>query len=94
MSIEMETYSYIKKYFGDHMMWFLRDCSNVHDELDLILKRWREPHRFYHGEKHLINLLDHFAVGFDNRERFLLNLIALYHDIVYDPLKSDNEEKQ
>lgn len=62
-----------------------------------ILNRWNEPHRFYHNMEHLNDLFRQIKNAFDDKEYDKLIyekllLIALFHDIIYDPLSSDNEE--
>lgn len=62
-----------------------------------ILKRWNEPHRFYHNVDHLKDLLTQIKNGFDRKEYSIgtyekLMLVALFHDIIYDPFSSINEE--
>lgn len=62
-----------------------------------ILARWRESHRAYHTEEHLEDLLQQIvALPMDaymtQKKREKLILAALFHDIVYDPRRNDNEE--
>jgi pantetheine-phosphate adenylyltransferase len=63
-----------------------------------VLGRWREPHRYYHNEKHLQFLLEeieslaqqgHISVA----QKEVLLMVAFFHDAVYDATTSDNEEK-
>ena len=56
---------------------------------------YAEPHRHYHGERHLdscLRMLDGVA-GLDEHERRVLRWAILWHDSVYDPERSDNEER-
>jgi predicted metal-dependent HD superfamily phosphohydrolase len=62
-----------------------------------ILNRWNEPHRFYHNREHLNDLFRQIKNAFDKKEYDKLTydkliLVALFHDIIYDPLSSNNEE--
>jgi pantetheine-phosphate adenylyltransferase len=56
---------------------------------------WNEPHRGYHTTKHLHDLLQQIQTTPDlsEKQREMLMLTALFHDIVYDPTRTDNEER-
>jgi len=63
-----------------------------------IRNRYKEPQRFYHNENHLNELLslivfleDKFLIN--KQEASILTIIAFFHDAIYDPMASDNEEK-
>lgn len=63
-----------------------------------ILDTWNEPHRTYHNLNHLNDLISQINEDFGNgiinqNEREKLTLVALFHDIVYHPNRTDNEEK-
>lgn len=61
--------------------------------LEDILLRWNEPHRCYHNQTHLDDLLtkiESLSVKEDDRD--VLIVAALFHDIVYDPSSKENEE--
>lgn len=67
-------------------------------DFNKIQQSWTEPHRFYHTEQHLAKLLRGIEEIYQKKEitqeeRKILLLAAYYHDIVYDPTKTDNEEK-
>lgn len=59
-----------------------------------ILQYYNSPKRFYHNLNHIEELLLYF-IDFKNdiinKEPFLFAIF--YHDIIYDALKKDNEEK-
>lgn len=59
-----------------------------------LLARWHEPHRKYHTLSHLDDLVDQIQRCdlLTEKERNLLFLATLFHDIVYDPTRTDNEE--
>jgi predicted metal-dependent HD superfamily phosphohydrolase len=68
--------------------------------LDDLLARHREPHRRYHTATHVMWVLrhiDHIVGAGDERwmsphvDRDAVRLAALYHDVVYDVHRSDNE---
>ena len=59
-----------------------------------LLARWSEPHRHYHTVNHLAAVLarlDELA-GYAS-EPAAVELAAWFHDAVYDPYASDNEEQ-
>jgi len=66
------------------------------------LKQWQQPHRYYHGLGHLSDLLRCISdipleemeiMGLGLHEREILEIVALFHDVVYDPRKKNNEEQ-
>ncbi len=71
-------------------------------EFEAVLARHREPHRRYHGERHVRWVVRHAqqlaaqleAQHADGNPRVDLGAViaaAFYHDAVYDPQASDNE---
>jgi predicted metal-dependent HD superfamily phosphohydrolase len=56
----------------------------------LIIQRHSEPHRHYHTLRHLEHMLSQLPAS----HVFAREMIAatLFHDIIYDPARSDNEE--
>ena len=57
-----------------------------------IVARYSEPGRYYHTMEHLQNMYRHLQAIFmhiDKKEEVLFALF--YHDIIYDPLRKDNE---
>ncbi|MEU2333469.1 hypothetical protein ABZ608_07655 [Streptomyces sp. NPDC013172] len=61
---------------------------------DALLDRWQEPQRRYHTPAHLTAVLDHI----DTLEEYaddpdLVRLAAWFHDAVYAPDRSENEER-
>jgi predicted metal-dependent HD superfamily phosphohydrolase len=65
-------------------------------DYNILLNMWNESQRAYHTQNHLIELIDQIN---ENKSRLSqkqyekLMLCALFHDIVYDPMRQDNEEK-
>lgn len=55
-----------------------------------VIKRYNEPHRFYHTQKHICDLISVLI----NRQQLTdeLFLTAVYHDAVYWPSSATNEE--
>ncbi|MGC0331184.1 putative metal-dependent HD superfamily phosphohydrolase [Streptomyces sp. SAI-170] len=61
---------------------------------DNLLTRWQEPQRHYHTLAHLVAVLDHV----DTLERYaadadVVRLAAWFHDAVYLPDRSENEDR-
>ncbi|MET8470267.1 hypothetical protein ABZY90_06475 [Streptomyces sp. NPDC006422] len=61
---------------------------------DNLLGRWSEPQRKYHTVAHLTAVLDHIDVLEEHAEEpELVRLAAWFHDAVYRPDRSENEER-
>jgi predicted metal-dependent HD superfamily phosphohydrolase len=58
-----------------------------------LLDMWNEPHRAYHTDSHLNDLVRQIAEcdEVNDHEREMLYIAALFHDVVYEPWRSDNE---
>lgn len=58
---------------------------------DAVLGRYNEAHRFYHTTAHLLDVVTQLSKleVFDDE----LFLAAVYHDAIYNPQATDNEEK-
>lgn len=59
---------------------------------------WEQPHRYYHNLSHLKFLWDgiltlKYKQAISEKDFEILVLAALFHDIVYDPLSTDNENQ-
>jgi predicted metal-dependent HD superfamily phosphohydrolase len=66
----------------------------LHRYADDLLARWAEPHRRYHTTDHLAAVLDHvdtLAAHADDPD--CVRLAAWFHDAVYRPDRSENEER-
>ncbi len=77
---------------------YLLDKYRIHTSADELLERWEEPHRAYHSKEHLYDLFrqieDDYSKGnISTTEREKLELISLFHDIIYDATRTDNEER-
>lgn len=60
--------------------------------LNIILKSYGEPHRAYHTLTHIndgLNVMQKLPFAFDRTQKFAY----IFHDIVYDVSKTDNEEQ-
>ncbi|MGY0024836.1 HD domain-containing protein [Streptomyces sp. cg35] len=61
---------------------------------DNLLARWSEPQRKYHTTTHLTAVLDHLDVLAEHAaDPALVRLAAWFHDAVYRPDRSENEER-
>ncbi|MFE6865928.1 hypothetical protein ACFVFS_05185 [Kitasatospora sp. NPDC057692] len=59
-----------------------------------LLRRWSEPQRRYHTVAHLRAVLDHVdALADDAADPDAVRLAAWFHDAVYRPDRSENEER-
>ena len=75
----------------------LLDKWNIKLVYNTLLSMWNESHRHYHNQNHLLDLITQIN---ENKSQFKsqkeyekMILCALFHDCVYDPMRSDNEEK-
>ena len=65
---------------------------------DEIMECWSQPHRYWHTPNHLNDIVLGIKELYkdnkiDEREYNILIVAAIFHDIVYDPKRNDNEEK-
>ncbi|WP_031081472.1 hypothetical protein [Streptomyces sp. NRRL WC-3549] len=61
---------------------------------DNLLERWAEPQRRYHTTTHLTRVLDHVdALAGHASGPDLVRLAVWFHDAVYRPDRSENEER-
>lgn len=59
-----------------------------------LLTRWAEPQRRYHTTAHLIAVLDHIdTLAGHAADPEAVRLAAWFHDVVYRPDRSENEER-
>ena len=69
---------------------------NIKCDVNTLLSMWNESHRSYHTLNHLNDLIEQINEGkskYSQKEYEKLLITALFHDCVYEPMKSDNEEK-
>jgi len=75
----------------------LRRCGATVDPTPYgqdLLKRWAEPQRRYHTTEHLRAVLDHVdALAGQADDPDAVRLAAWFHDAVYRPDRSENEER-
>lgn len=82
---------------------FVQHLSALNIDIDLticralwqdITEHYNEPTRAYHTLRHIQQLFIQFDhVKHDLNEPHIVALALYYHDVVYDPTRSDNEEK-
>jgi len=66
--------------------------TTLHDFNDLV-KRYGEPHRHYHDLSHISLCLEDLTEACSHADHpFEVELAIWFHDAVYDPRRSDNEE--
>ncbi|MFI1965786.1 hypothetical protein ACH429_17040 [Streptomyces pathocidini] len=59
-----------------------------------LLARWAEPQRRYHTTEHLLAVLDHIEeLAHHSADPDAVRLAAWFHDAVYHPERSENEER-
>ncbi len=56
-----------------------------------VLLNYDEPHRFYHTTQHLLEVISNLTKQADIADDVFL--AAVYHDAIYNPKASDNEEQ-
>ncbi|WP_079064000.1 hypothetical protein [Streptomyces sp. NRRL F-4489] len=71
-----------------------RDGPDPAPYADNLLRRWAEPQRRYHTTDHLIAVLDRIDELADQADDLpAVQLAAWFHDAVYRPERSENEER-
>jgi predicted metal-dependent HD superfamily phosphohydrolase len=69
------------------------DSPTSRTEWAALIAAWSEPHRSYHDLAHLAAVLGLVAeLGVEAEDLDAVRLAAWYHDVVYDPERTDNEE--
>lgn len=73
----------------------LLDKYQIRVNMNMLIDLWNESHRHWHNSNHLYDILE--QIDNDNIQddtlKEKLYLTALFHDIVYEPTRNDNEEK-
>lgn len=67
-------------------------------DVKMVLDMWNESHRHYHNLDHLNDLIsqidEEYQLGkFNEKFKDKLLLTALFHDVIYEPSRQDNEER-
>jgi len=70
----------------------------IRADINMLLDIWNESHRSFHNLDHLTDIIDQINesfesgdIGVEKAEKLILT--ALFHDIVYEPTRQDNEER-
>jgi pantetheine-phosphate adenylyltransferase len=74
----------------------LLDKWSIKVDYNILLSMWNESHRSYHTQNHLLDLIEQInehKSKLSQTQYEKLILCALFHDIVYDPIRVDNEQK-
>lgn len=76
----------------------LLDKYSIKANINMLLDMWNESHRHFHTLDHLNDIIDQINENYgngkiDEKQKEKLLLTALFHDIVYEPTKQDNEER-
>lgn len=75
----------------------LLDKWSIKLDYNTLLSMWNESHRHYHNQNHLLDLINQINEkrnSFGSQSNYeKMILCALFHDCVYDPMRSDNEKK-
>lgn len=69
--------------------------ENTHAKelIELIFKNYCESHRYYHSLKHISELFSKLNLWNLNKKQIqILSMAIIFHDIVYDPKSTNNEE--
>ncbi|MCH5716496.1 HD domain-containing protein [Niabella hibiscisoli] len=73
---------------------YAASSSRVDDYWNEIVSCYTQPHRHYHTLTHLNYLITALAeINTQLKKPDAVLLAAYYHDVIYDPLRSDNEEQ-
>jgi len=57
---------------------------------NIVFFKYSEPHRYYHTIEHIYSMLSYNSDKIDDINLFLA---TVFHDIIYDPKRDDNEER-
>jgi predicted metal-dependent HD superfamily phosphohydrolase len=79
------------------------DSARSWEVFDDLIGRHRQPHRRYHGVRHVVWVLRHVRAleaaipdcgdGHDSYDAGAVSAAAFFHDAIYDPSRGDNEER-
>ncbi len=84
----------LEQYFVSVLSTFTNDTRLIENYWKEISEQHSKKKRHYHNLIHLDHLLQELLEVKDKIETMSALILAItYHDIIYDPLKKDNEEK-
>lgn len=85
---------YVYEHFCQVMGKYVKKKSTINELFDDVVKRYSVRSRYYHNMMHIMgmaSLWDTFKDSLEKQDEVFLAII--YHDIVYNPKRSDNEQK-
>jgi predicted metal-dependent HD superfamily phosphohydrolase len=75
-------------------LWRPTDLGRMRPALDALLAAYSDPRRHYHNLRHIVDCQREFEPMREACERpDAVAAALLYHDVVYDPARGDNEER-
>jgi predicted metal-dependent HD superfamily phosphohydrolase len=84
----------LKQTWQELMSRYCTDEELINSEFDMLVGQYTAPSRLYHNLHHIEALLAlQKAYASNIRNNDVLQMAIFYHDIIYNVLKSDNEEQ-
>jgi predicted metal-dependent HD superfamily phosphohydrolase len=75
-------------------LWESSDPARTRAAFDELVRAYCEPRRHYHNLRHVAECLREFEpIRLTCRQPDAVAAALLYHDVVYDPTRDDNEER-
>ena len=73
----------------------LRGEGFLEEDIQIVRKSWAEPHRFYHNNDHLRDLVTAIEKELlSDIQKSILTIAAAYHDVFYDPRLRNGANEQ
>lgn len=72
------------------------DKWKIRIDYNTLLSMWNESQRFWHDQSHLLDLFSQINENrnlYSQKEYEKLLICSIFHDIVFDPTRNDNEER-
>ena len=80
--------------FKNEIIGFTSDAKQAQDLWQEVQKQYSKSGRYYHNLSHLDNLLEELQLVKNEISDWETIIFSIaYHDIIYNPLKKDNEER-
>lgn len=68
------------------------NSSDVKQCVEIVYKQYNASNRHYHTLNHILKLLLHIEKAtISNSDKYTLYIVAIFHDVIYNPAKKDNE---
>ncbi len=85
---------FLEGLFEEASLRYTGDRQIIRSAWDEIVHSYSASSRHYHNLGHLENVIRHLPLGtLPDADRDILIMVTFYHDLIYDPLRNDNEEK-